>query len=120
MPYKEIGGSGGYIYINTTNKQLSNQINRDVRIEAEGGHGTNGGSGGIIILAGGFNIPDEQLSAAGGASTNKNLTDDSGCSNGAAGTTYFITNDNTTRLLVDNKGRPTPKQTVLVAPEATN
>ncbi len=91
-----------------------------MRIEAEGGHGTNGGSGGIIILAGGFNIPDEQLSVAGGASTNKNLTDDSGCSNGAAGTTYFITNDNTTRLLVDNKGRPTPKQTVLVAPEATN
>lgn len=56
-PYREPGGSGGYIYINTKNKYLPNIVNEDVHIEAKGGFGTNGGSGGIIIFDKGFEIP---------------------------------------------------------------
>lgn len=57
-PYREPGGSGGYIYVNTHNKYLKNQINEDVRIESLGGFGTNGGSGGVIIFDSGFSMPD--------------------------------------------------------------
>lgn len=45
-------------------------ISQDVMIEAKGGFGTNGGSGGIIVMDWGFEVADRQLNAEGGASTN--------------------------------------------------
>lgn len=68
-PYLEEGGSGGYIYVNTTNKRGSNQIAASVTIEAQGGYGSNGGSGGIIVFENTV-INEAQVNAAGGASTN--------------------------------------------------
>lgn len=58
-PYKEPGGSGGYIYIKTHNSKLPNEVNGDVRIEAKGGFGINGGSGGVIIFDNSFSLPEE-------------------------------------------------------------
>lgn len=52
-------------------------------------------------------MPDEQLSAAGGASTNKSQVD-SGCGDGAAGT-IFKNSDSFSRLLIDNKDKLTTK-----------
>jgi hypothetical protein len=40
------------------NKYLNNQINSNISIVAEGGYGSNGGSGGIIYFAGGFNLTE--------------------------------------------------------------
>lgn len=69
-PYREIGGSGGYIYIKTQNKVFGNIVNEGVRIEAQGGFGTNGGSGGVIIFESKTQMEDDQFNAQGGASTN--------------------------------------------------
>jgi len=38
------------------NKFLKNIVTQNITIEAQGGYGTNGGSGGIIVLDGGFVI----------------------------------------------------------------
>jgi hypothetical protein len=55
--YYLVGGSGGYIYIQTTNNLNENKLGSNVTIEAMGGIGTNGnygGSGGVIVFDGGF------------------------------------------------------------------
>lgn len=57
--YQLTGGSGGYIYIETVNKYLENELGDKFRIEAKGGTGTNGsygGSGGVLIFDGGFTL----------------------------------------------------------------
>lgn len=45
-----VGGSGGYIYVNTTNRKNTNQVEVSVKIEAIGGYGLNGGSGGVVVF----------------------------------------------------------------------
>jgi hypothetical protein len=97
-PYQEVGGSGGYIYVNTTNKFLPNLLSKDISIESKGGFGTSGGSGGVIVLEGLFFLDDSQVIAVGGSSTNKSQIA-SGCGDGAAGTVYTKSN-NYTRLVV--------------------
>lgn len=64
-PYLEEGGSGGYIYVNTTNKKGANQIAANVTVEAQGGYGSNGGSGGIVVFENTV-INATQVNAAGG------------------------------------------------------
>ena len=47
------GGSGGFIFINTTQLINKNNIDTGVAIQANGGHGKSGGfggSGGMVIL----------------------------------------------------------------------
>lgn len=55
------GGSGGYIYVNTTNKFNTNSFDPNSTISAKGGYGMGGaysGSGGVIVLDGSFDIPE--------------------------------------------------------------
>ena len=112
-PYKEPGGSGGYIYIKTWNRRLQNEVNEDIRIEAKGGYGTNGGSGGVIVFEHSFEVSEEQVSAEGGTSTKKEEAE-IGCGDGAAGTIFMRGKRGETRLTVDNKGKMTNKNTFLV------
>ena len=59
-PYKETdakyelaGGSGGYIYVSTTNVNANNTIDSRAKISANGGYGFLGsysGSGGVIVF----------------------------------------------------------------------
>jgi len=63
LPYKNTtlsynlnGGSGGYIYVNTINNLKSNSLGPNFTIKAQGGFATNGGSGGVIVLDGGFQV----------------------------------------------------------------
>lgn len=54
-----MGGSGGYIYVKTMNNINQNVIGTSFTIEAQGGFGSNenyGGSGGVIVFDGGFNV----------------------------------------------------------------
>jgi hypothetical protein len=56
------GGTGGYISIDTTNNNAANQLHERARISAIGGTGygsaVGGGSGGVIILLGGFELDE--------------------------------------------------------------
>jgi len=82
--YYLVGGSGGYIYIQTLNKLNKNVIGNKFSIEAQGGYGTNGnygGSGGVIVFDGGFSVRTEQVTTAGGSAINSKLNID-GCGNG--------------------------------------
>lgn len=61
------GGSGGYIYIQTSNRFAPNLVNSTV--EAKGGSGNGngfGGSGGIIVFDGNFSLDMNLINAAGG------------------------------------------------------
>lgn len=63
------GGSGGYIYVNTTNRYQANSYDSEAMISAKGGYGMGGaysGSGGVIVLDGFFDIPEEQVVMNGG------------------------------------------------------
>jgi len=65
----EPGGSGGYIYISTSNTRFNNSVGVSSTIQAQGGFGIGasfGGSGGIIIFDGNFTMNQNQTSAAGG------------------------------------------------------
>jgi len=108
------GGSGGYVYIKTLNRAADNDIGEKFRVEAKGGNGANGnygGSGGVIVFDGNFNVRTQQVSAAGGGAYNSKLNED-GCGNGGAGTLYI---KNQSRLIVDNENKLSPKKTVLTA-----
>lgn len=86
-----VGGSGGYIYVKTTNSLGENDLGDKFRVEAQGGHGTlshYGGSGGVIIFDGGFSVRTQQVTAAGGSSVKSDINQD-GCGNGAAGTLFY-------------------------------
>lgn len=57
------GGSAGYIYVKTYNQHMTNSLSRKLKIEAIGGYGFNnqfGGSGGVIVLDGGFSLFSNQ------------------------------------------------------------
>jgi hypothetical protein len=67
--YSLPGGSGGYIYVKTTNANKENSFSADSTIEARGGYaiGDNtSGSGGVILFDGGFNFSSDQVFANGG------------------------------------------------------
>mmetsp|Transcript_41110 Transcript_41110/g.62471 ORF Transcript_41110/g.62471 Transcript_41110/m.62471 type:complete len:179 (+) Transcript_41110:424-960(+) len=108
------GGSGGYIYIKTTN-QFGNNTFDDSTIQALGGFGKNrgyGGSGGVIVLDGDFNREDvlKNFDVYGGkAGPDYDTARPLGCGNGASGTVYHIQND---LLLLDNNRKTTTKSTV--------
>lgn len=105
------GGSGGYIYIQTLNRFAQNFVNSTV--EAKGGFGNGnglGGSGGIIVFDGNFSIDSKLTNTAGGLGFNSSSFSN-GCSNGAAGTVYSVTQRN---LFVSNQGRHTSQKTSLV------
>lgn len=58
------GGSGGYIYITTFNKLGQNELDPDSIIQARGGYGQGGaagGSGGVIVVDGGFDMLEELI-----------------------------------------------------------
>lgn len=92
--YALIGGSGGYIYVNTTNILENNTFGLNTTIQAIGGHGIfggYGGAGGSIVFDSNFTLTDSQMSgvtASGGGSalTAENVN---GCGNGAAGSIFF-------------------------------
>ena len=51
--YELAGGSGGYIFVSTTNSYNPNIIDPKITISAVGGHGIQGsysGSGGVIVF----------------------------------------------------------------------
>ena len=60
--YELAGGSGGYIYVSTTNNNSENSIDPDSTISAVGGYGIQGsfsGSGGVVIFDLNFTLPIE-------------------------------------------------------------
>jgi hypothetical protein len=67
--YSLTGGSGGYIYIKTTNNKKENEIDEEARISARGGYSIgehSAGGGGVIVFDDNFHIPFKQVSAIGG------------------------------------------------------
>lgn len=99
--YSLQGGSGGYIYIKTTNVSKNNTISNDSRVEAKGGYGVGdftSGSGGVVVFDGNFNVAQDGVVVNGGVAASG---EESGCGNGAAGTTYRSKDDS---LVIDNKG----------------
>ena len=110
------GGSGGYIYIKTTNiyGKHNNAESSDWIISASGGDGKEngfGGSGGIIIVDGNFGISQTNYKAFGGRA-GVDVENSSGCGTGAAGTIYFKQVD---LLYISNDNRITDKKTVVSA-----
>jgi len=109
------GGSGGYIYINTSNEVTSNYVSPGAQIQARGGFGKNrgfGGAGGSVVggleFAYIFNVDTEGGLAGDGY---KNA-EPAGCGNAAAGTSYYWTLD---LMLIDNKDHISNKHTQLSA-----
>ena len=94
------------------NEIQQNDLSNGFRIEARGGYGTGknyGGSGGVIVFDGGFELRPEQVSTAGGLAM-KTETNHDGCGNGAAGTTFYAAQN---KLLIDNEHKLTTKKTVI-------
>ena len=103
------GGSGGYIYVHTTNLHESNSIHPEATISATGGHGVGkagAGSGGAIVLDGGLVLATQKIDASGGLSAE--------CSHAAAGSIWIRHED---RLVIDNKDKVTVKYTLISAPK---
>jgi len=104
------GGTGGYIYINTSESLARNYVSSGVRIQAKGGYGKNrgyGGAGGIVVGGSTFTYIfsiDAEGGLAGPTGGRWNRT----CGNAAAGTTYFWALD---LLLIENKGHMSNKWT---------
>lgn len=112
--YSLPGGSGGYIYVKTTNENKANTIADESRIEAMGGHAIGdytAGSGGVVVFDGGFKVSADKVFVNGGVAERQ---DESGCANGASGTVYRVEEDS---LVIDNKGTKVEASTVLSIPE---
>lgn len=105
------GGSGGYIYINTTNKRNDNYISNDARIEARGGFGKNkglGGSGGVIVGGKNFRHIFNSIADGGLGGSYYDNSIFANCANAAAGTQYFWSLD---LMIIDNKNHLSDKYT---------
>eukprot|EP00347_Sterkiella_histriomuscorum_P024011 403332615 len=112
------GGSGGYIYIKTTQNITKNSIESGARIVANGGHGKNGGNGG----AGGQIIFEKLLIDINYVTANPGQTLDymnnidlrqtQICRNGGPGMIYFVDLD---LLSINSAATPTTKKTYLLA-----
>lgn len=116
--YSLSGGSGGYIYVKTTEAISQNSISDGARIEAKGGYAIGddiqhtSGSGGVVIFDGGFSVAHSNVVVNGGVGPEENNV--KGCRNGASGTVYDKQLD---QLTVDNRGTPVLSRTVLTIPE---
>lgn len=111
------GGSGGYIYVNTTNKYAENYLSGGAKIVAEGGYGKNagmGGSGGVIVFGKNFRtgLFNVQINGGLGGTPARSTQSPNPCSNGAAGTAYFWGLD---LLLIDNENHISDKYTQISA-----
>ena len=91
------GGSGGYIYIKTSNEYNQNYVDKDSKISAAGGFGKNkgfGGAGGVVVFDGSMRSGFLNTLIHGGLSGSVyNKTEPIGCGNGAAGTIFWKTSD---------------------------
>ena len=114
--YSLTGGSGGYIYVKTTNTYKENTIDKESKISARGGYAIGdhaAGSGGVIVFDDNFHIPFRQVSAAGGVAEDQGKD---GCNNGAAGTVFMVKNNT---LVVDNNRTQTTSLTFVQVPNVT-
>eukprot|EP00347_Sterkiella_histriomuscorum_P018113 403346737 len=112
------GGSGGYIYIKTSQNITKNSIESGARIVANGGHGKNGGNGG----AGGQIIFEKLLIDINYVTANPGQTLDymnnidlrqtQICRNGGPGMIYFVDLD---LLSINSAATSTTKKTYLLA-----
>lgn len=112
--YSLPGGSGGYIYVKTTNSNGPNTIADESRIEAKGGYAIGdhtSGSGGVVVFDGGFQVSADKVFVNGGVAQRE---DESGCANGASGTIYRVEDES---LVIDNKNIKVEASTVLTIPE---
>jgi hypothetical protein len=106
------GGSGGYVYINTTNNFKENYMSMSSTVSAIGGYGQNkgfGGSGGVIVFGpkvrtGVFNVRAE----GGDGGSYYQDASPAGCANAAAGTAFFWALD---LMLVHNWNKTSDKYT---------
>jgi hypothetical protein len=109
------GGSGGYIYIKTTNEFAENSIDEAAEISATGGYSVGNhtsGAGGVIVFDENFHIPFKQVHANGGVANDQG---EGGCRNGAAGTVWMVQNDT---LVVDNNKTDSTQFTTVRMPGA--
>ena len=112
--YSLPGGSGGYIYVKTTNANKENAIAAESTIEAKGGYAIGdhtSGSGGVIVFDGGFSVPTDRVVVNGGVAQRKT---ESGCANGAPGSVFRVEDDS---LVIDNKDIKVEAETVLTIPK---
>ena len=116
------GGSGGSIYLKTSEVYDTNNVSWWSEIEAMGGNGKNkgfGGAGGTIYYDGTFDsgIFMAEISGGLGGNGNENRTI-KGCDAGASGTAYWSGEDS---LMLDNRNHDSDKVTPLnVAKDRNN
>jgi len=82
-------------------------------ISSKGGYGMGGaysGSGGVIVLDGFFDIPEEQVVMNGGQASVDTIDN---CGNAASGTLWYRDED---RLVIDNKDVVTQRYTLVKPP----
>ena len=99
LDQKRSGGSGGFVYVSTSNHKNENKIDPYFTIGAVGGSGIEGGfggSGGIGVADGNLTVESNNVRAGGGRALNSTES----CANGAAGTFYTAASD---KLIIDNQ-----------------
>lgn len=112
--YSLAGGSGGYIYVKTTNYITNNTLDELAELSARGGKGFGGygaGSGGVVVLDEEFALSSMKIHVSGGQAGNQ--TDEHNCLNGGSGTIYHVQNDT---LVARNEERKTKSRTILRVP----
>ena len=91
------GGSGGYIYINARQEISKSKLDYKASVEAIGGYGKNdglGGAGGVVHYDGEFSLGLSQTHTQGGlGGLTYTDSEPKGCSNGAAGSTFWSVYD---------------------------
>ena len=92
--YSLPGGSGGYIYVKTSNENKNNTLDEESSISAQGGLGIGdnaGGSGGVVVFDETFHLSSRNVKVNGGKADEFNTTGSSdGCKNGGSGTVYYM------------------------------
>lgn len=115
------GGSGGYIYINTSEKNGLNKIYWKASVEVIGGYGKNkgfGGAGGTVYFDGSFKQGPRTTYIHGGLGGNEYQDPElKGCGNGASGTAYWKVYD---VLMANNKDHNSNKVTNVQVTEDRN
>lgn len=115
--YPLAGGSGGYIFVSTSNKDKNNTVSEDVTISAQGGQGIGeygGGSGGVIVFDDQFHLTTSRVKVNGGQADMEIDQEDAGCMNGGSGTIYYKFNDT---LVMDNAEMNSTAFTIVKVPE---
>jgi hypothetical protein len=106
------GGSGGYIFIKTANKDKPNVIDTKATVSAQGGFGKNkglGGAGGVVVLDTGLDPQSfDSVFKVNGGTGGSASGEARPCATGASGTVYFTRND---FLHLSNDGYETSRPT---------